>query len=96
MKHVCASFTGFGQWCSVSTLTSKNLSVHSGKSRYLAHVCNQMVEMGEIQQTLTAHQAHKNVAEWRNEPMEKTHNPHYKEFWHLFLKHVIGEQLCIL
>lgn len=35
--------------------------------------------MGEIQ-ALTAHQAHNNVTEQRNESMEKTHNPHYKGF----------------
>lgn len=34
---------------------------------------------------LTVRQPRSNVTEWRNESMEKTHNPYYKGFWLVFL-----------
>lgn len=83
MKHMCASFTGFGQRCSVSTLTSK--SEHSGKVNVVGPCVQSDRQSGRDTSRLSAQQAHNNVTEWRNESMEKTHNPHYKGFWHLIL-----------
>ncbi len=54
-------------------------TVESQGSWPMCAIRHRQFRMGEIQ-ALTVHQAHNNVTEWRNESMEKTHNPHYKGF----------------
>lgn len=78
MKHTCAGFTGFGQCCAVSTLTSKRQS-----AQWKVKVVGPGVQSDKDSQDgrdMGPPGAHSNVTEWNNESMEKIDNPHYKGF----------------
>lgn len=79
MKHACATFTGFGRRCSASTLTSKNLQSAQWKVKVVGPCVRSDKDSRDGRDT-GPHSSHNNVTEWRNESMEKTHNPYYKGF----------------